>query len=178
MKRRPVSKLKQVIPKNPTIYWQALPSCSLVNWLTDRFAPQKLRKLCQNRLNKTWTLHQNVWRTFPVTWLKATFRVSTTKDFLKQSTSSFLPYEPPAGSPSRDGDVVVYVKDINQLSLPIPFYSVLVSISVFMTLSTVFHFINFPDNYPLSHSVFVVLILPYWSFELYISLWKFPSALI
>ena len=57
----------------------------------------------------------------------------------------------PAGSPSRGGDVTVYVCDINQPSLPTPFYSVLVSISVFMALSTVFHSINSPDNSPLSH---------------------------
>ena len=74
-----------------------------------------------------------------------------------------------AGSPSRGGDVNVYVSDINQLNLPTPFYSVLVSISVFMALSTVFHFINYPDNSPLSHSVLPVLFLPYWSFQLYIS---------
>ena len=49
----------------------------------------------------------------------------------------------PAGSPSRGGDVTVYVQDTNQPSLLIPFYSVLVSISVFMALSTVFHFIEF-----------------------------------
>ena len=34
----------------------------------------------------------------------------------------------PKGSPSRGGDVAVYVFDINQLSLPTPFYSVLASI--------------------------------------------------
>ena len=34
----------------------------------------------------------------------------------------------PGGSPSGEGDVVVYVKDITQLSLPTPFYSVLVSV--------------------------------------------------
>ena len=73
----------------------------------------------------------------------------------------------PAGSPSRGGDVTVYVFGINQPSLPTPFYSVLVSVSV---LSTVFHFINFPDNSPLSHSVLPVLFLLYWSFQLYISL--------
>ena len=44
----------------------------------------------------------------------------------------------PPGSPSRGGDVAVYVFDINQLSLPTPFYSVLVSVSVCMALSTVF----------------------------------------
>ena len=65
----------------------------------------------------------------------------------------------PAGSPSRGGDVV-YVTDINQPSLPTPFYSVLVSVSVFMALSTLFHSINFPDNSSLSHSVLPVLPLP------------------
>ena len=74
------------------------------------------------------------------------------------------------GSPSRGGDVAVYVFDINQLSLPTPFYSVLVSISVFMALSTVFHSINSHDNSPFSLSVLEVLALPYWSFQLYISL--------
>ena len=45
---------------------------------------------------------------------------------------------------------MVYVRDINQPSLPTPFYSVLVSISVFKALSTVFHSINSPDDSPLS----------------------------
>ena len=47
--------------------------------------------------------------------------------------------EVPTGSPSLDGDVAVYAFDINQLSLPTPLYSVLVPISLFMALSTVFH---------------------------------------
>ena len=88
----------------------------------------------------------------------------------------------PAGSPSRGGDVTVHVCDINQPSLPTPFYSVLVSISVFMVLSTVFHSINSPDNSPFSHSVLPVLSLrvpansltnlslPYLSFQLYVSM--------
>ena len=84
----------------------------------------------------------------------------------------------PVGSPSRGGDVVVYVYDINQPSFPTPFYSVLVSVSVFKAFSTVFHSINSPDNSPLSHSVLLVLFLPYWSFQLSISLGKSPSALI
>ena len=62
------------------------------------------------------------------------------------------------------------VFDINQPSLPTPFYSDLVSVSVFMALSTVFHSVNSPDNSPLSHSVLPVLFLPDWSFQLYISL--------
>ena len=56
-------------------------------------------------------------------------------------TSSYL-----IGSPSRGGDVEVYVFDINQPSLPTPFDSVLVSVSVFMALSTVFRSVNPPDN--------------------------------
>ena len=56
----------------------------------------------------------------------------------------------PAGSPACGGDVTVFVFDINQPSLPTPFYSVLVSVSVFMALSTVFHSMNSP----LSHSCF------------------------
>ena len=46
------------------------------------------------------------------------------------------------------------------------FYSVLVSVSVFMALSTVFRSINSSDNSPFSHSVLPVLFLPYWSFQL------------
>ena len=76
----------------------------------------------------------------------------------------------PAGSPSRGRDAAVYVFNINQPSLSTPFYSVLVSISVFITLSTVFHSINSPDNSPLSHSVHPALCLLYWSLQLYISL--------
>ena len=85
---------------------------------------------------------------------------------LRQIPSSWSP----AGSPSRGGDAAVYVFDVNQPSLPTPFYSVHVSISVFIALSTVFRSINSPDNSLLSHSVLPVLFLPYWSFQLYISL--------
>ena len=41
---------------------------------------------------------------------------------------------------------MVYVFDINQLSLPAPLYSVLVSISVCISLSTVFDSINSPNS--------------------------------
>ena len=80
----------------------------------------------------------------------------------------------PVGSPSRGEDVAVYVFQLNQPSLPTPFFffSVLVSASVFMALSTVFHSLNSPDNSPLSHSVLPVLFLPYWSFQLQISLYE------
>ena len=71
----------------------------------------------------------------------------------------------PTGSPSCGWDAVVYVKDRNQPSLPTPFfYYVLVSISVCVALSTVFHSINSPDNSPFSHSLLPVLFLLYWSF--------------
>ena len=84
----------------------------------------------------------------------------------------------PTGSPSRGGDVMVYVVDVNHPSLPTPFYSVLVSVNIFMSLSTVFYSINSPDNSPISHSVLQILILPYWSFQLYVSLLKSSSVLI
>ena len=97
----------------------------------------------------------------------------TRPDFFNGATpyaSHLLSLMVPAGSPSRGADVTVYVFDINQPSLPTPFYSILVSISVFLVLSTVFHSINSPDDSPLSHSVLAVLFLPYWSFQLHISL--------
>ena len=40
------------------------------------------------------------------------------------------------------------MSDINQPSLPTPFYSALVSISLFKALSTVFHSINSPTTLP------------------------------
>ena len=45
------------------------------------------------------------------------------------------PLKVPTGSPSRGGDVTVYVFNINQQSLPTPFYSVLVSVSVLCPFS-------------------------------------------
>ena len=76
----------------------------------------------------------------------------------------------PTTSPSRGGDVAVYVVEINQPSLPIPFYSVLVSVSAFTVLWTVFHSTNSPDTSSFPHSVLPVLFLPHWSFQLHISL--------
>ena len=77
-----------------------------------------------------------------------------------------------AGSPSRGGDVTVYVCDISYPSLSTPLYSVLVSISVFMALSTVFHSINSPDNSPFSRSFLPVLSLPYLGLFIYMSLYE------
>ena len=67
----------------------------------------------------------------------------------------------PVSSPSRGGDIAIYVFEINQPNLPTLLFSILVSVSVFTALSTVFHSINSPDNSPLSHSVLPVLFLPY-----------------
>ena len=63
----------------------------------------------------------------------------------------------PMGSPSCGWDVAVYVLDINKPNLPTPFYSVLMAISVFMALSTVFHSMTSPNNSPLLHSVLPIL---------------------
>ena len=81
------------------------------------------------------------------------------------SLISLITASVPTGSPSHGGDVAVYVFDINQPSLPTPFYFVLVSASVFMALSTVFHSINSSDNSLLSDSVLPVLFLPCWPFH-------------
>ena len=54
-------------------------------------------------------------------------------------------------------------------SLPTPFYPVLLPISIFIALSTVFLSLNSSDNSLLSHSVLPVLFPPYWSFQLSIS---------
>ena len=87
-------------------------------------------------------------------------------DRVSVSLSLFVP----TGSPSCGGDVAGYIFDINQPSLPTPFYSLLVSVSVFMDFSTVFHSIISLDNSLLSHSVLLVLFLPYCSFQLCIFL--------
>ena len=76
-------------------------------------------------------------------------------------------------SPRAQFDAVgtlLFMFDMNQPSLPIPFSSILVSVSVFMALSTVFHSINSPDIPPFSDSVLQVFALSYWSSELYITL--------
>ena len=67
-------------------------------------------------------------------------------------------------------DVTVYVLDIKQPSLP-TIHSVLVSVSVFVALSSVFHSINYPDSCLLSHSVLLVLFCLIGPFN-YISLYE------
>ena len=81
-------------------------------------------------------------------------------------------------SPSCGGDTAVYIFDINQPSLPTPFDAVLVSISVFMALSAVFHPINSPDNSLLSHSVLPVLFLLCWSFNLFMKVFFSPDIIL
>ena len=71
-----------------------------------------------------------------------------------------------------------FMSDINQPSLPTPFYSVPVSVSDFMAISTVFHSINSPNNSPFSHSVLLVLSLCLIGPFNYISFNQFPSVLI
>ena len=65
----------------------------------------------------------------------------------------------------------ISVFSISQPSLRTPFYSVLVSVSVSMALSTVFHAVNPSDISLLSHSVLQVLSLcltgPFIFFSLY-----------
>ena len=73
--------------------------------------------------------------------------------------------------------MLLFMSDINQPSLPTPLYFILMSVSVFMALLTVFHSINYPNYSPLSYSIRPILFLPHWSFQLYyISLWKFPFS--
>ena len=63
----------------------------------------------------------------------------------RRRKAQFVQVWVPVGSPSRGGNVAVYVFDINQPSLPVPFffflnyYYVFVSKSIFIGFSTVFH---------------------------------------
>ena len=83
----------------------------------------------------------------------------------------------PSGSPSRCRDVTVYIPDINQPSLPPPFYSALVSASVLMAYSTVFHSINSSDNSPLSHSVLISAVLVLSTIYLFMTVSLSPDVL-
>ena len=97
------------------------------------------------------------WETFLLSCAKTCyFRSLFFICFIISDTCLFVP----TGSPSGGGDVPVLVFYINQPSLPTPFYSVLVSVSVFMVVSTVFHSIYSPNDSPLSHSVLLFLFLP------------------
>ena len=92
---------------------------------------------------------------------------------LLMMTGSVCLYGPSHESRRIHGHVVGmlrFMSGVNQPSLPTPFYSVLVSVSVFIAFSTVFHSINSPDNAPFSDSGPPVLSLPCWSFQVYIPL--------
>ena len=116
--------------------------------------------------------------TFPITcpaFYHLSQTVPTARGVVGQNTCNIalpvLRTAVPAGSPSLRWGVAVYVFDINQPSLPTPFFFLFSClIFVFMALPTVFRPINFPENSPLSHSVLLVVILSYWSFQLHISL--------
>ena len=64
-----------------------------------------------------------------------------------------------------------FVFDVNQPGLSTPFYPVLVSISVFVVLSTVFRSAFLQTTVRFLNSVLSALFLPYWSPQLYLSLW-------
>ena len=90
-------------------------------------------------------------------------------NFSVQHTNFYL-QRVPAGSPSCFGNVAVYVLDMNQPSLPTPFYFFLESVSVFMALSTI-SFQKFPQQlsaFSLSSSglisALLVLSTNYWSY--------------
>ena len=84
-----------------------------------------------------------------------------------------LYFKRPRGLTSRGGGVAVYVFDINQPSLPTPFNSVLVPVSVYMALS--FHkFSRQLSVFSLFFSSYLCLIGPFN----YMSLHESPSALI
>ena len=69
--------------------------------------------------------------------------------------------------------------DINEPSSPTSsFFILILCLFLFSRPFQLLHSINSPDNSLFSHSVLPVLSLPYWSFQLYISLWKSPSALM
>ena len=95
--------------------------------------------------------------------------------FLCLSLYLFVSVSPSLSLTSRRAHLHVvgmlrFMTNINQPSVPTPFSSVLVSISVFMALSTVFHSIYSPEKSLFSHSILLVLSLPHRSFQLYVSL--------
>ena len=108
-----------------------------------------------------WLSHIVKGDTWRVPWFNKTFK------FGFKTVLSF-----PTSSPSRGGDVAVYVFWHKPAELAHSFFSVLVSVSVSMALSAVSHFINSTDNSLLSHSVLPVLFLPYLFFQVCTSLWK------
>ena len=139
--------------------WQDVKIQLLANSLFDVvYSPTKTTNQPTNQPNKQANKQQQRKNTTKTHKTTTTTKTTTNK-------KDFPLLCVPADSPSRGWDVTVYVSDMNQPSLPTPFYFVLVSISVFRALSTVFYSINSPHNSPLSLSVLSVLSLPYLSFQ-------------
>ena len=90
--------------------------------------------------------------------------IAATSGKLKQMNQNFTSFRSvPTDSLSRGGDVTVYVFDINQPSLPTPFFcSCVFFFFLFMALSTLFYSINSLDNSPVSDSNPPVLFLRHW----------------
>ena len=89
----------------------------------------------------------------------------TSVSFYVQSSIILLTFVVPIGSPSPDGDVAVY--------------SVLVSDSFFMALSTLFYSINSPHNSPLSYSVvLVVFVLSTIFFFFFMKIFLSPGIIL
>ena len=90
---------------------------------------------------------------------------------LKQDSWFCFNGESPRAHLHVGGDVAVDVFDVNQPSLPTPFFILfLCLVSSLVALSSVFQYRNYLDNSLFSHSVLPVLFLLYWSFQLSISL--------
>ena len=82
-----------------------------------------------------------------------------------------------AGSPSRGGNVMVYVLDINNRACRLFLFCSYVCFCLYGPFN-LFNCVNSPDISPLSHPVLPVLFLPHGSFQLCICLRKPPPALI
>ena len=73
--------------------------------------------------------------------------------------SSNTVYNVPKGSPSRGGDIAVYVFDVNQPSLPTPF-NLFLCLVLSLWPFQLFRSMNSPENSPPSRSILPVLFLP------------------
>ena len=141
-------------------------ACVRVRWINaTQTYPVHTRRDNNNRW--LWSLKRNEHAVAAWMIISALYKLSS-------SSSSSSPV--PAGSPSRGEGVKVYVKDINQPSMPAPFYSVLVSVSLLWHFQL--YFIKFFRRLSVFSLCFSVLSLPYWFFQLYVSLRKSPWALI
>ena len=79
------------------------------------------------------------------------------------SHQTFLAFISPLRAPLHMVGILRFMSDINQPSLPTPFYSVFVSISVYMALSTVFL-----DSSPFSDSVLLSALLALSTIYIYL----------